>query len=59
MIASQKLGMLMPKRPHVVPKLSIHEFGLAPAQTPSGMANSVAMTMAHTASSMVAGKRIG
>ena len=58
MIASQKLGMLMPNRPQVVPRLSIHEFGLAPAQTPSGMASSVAMTMAQNASSMVAGSRL-
>ena len=40
MIASQKLGMLMPKSPKVVPRLSSHEFGLEPAQTPNGMASS-------------------
>ena len=39
MIASQKLGILMPNKPMVVPRLSIHEFGREPAQTPSGIAN--------------------
>src|SRR5687768_14186190 len=58
MMASQKLGMLMPKRPKVVPRLSIHEFGLEPAHTPSGMANTVAMMMAQVASSIVAGNLV-
>src|SRR5688572_27832513 len=58
MIASQKLGMLMPNRPKVVPMLSIHEFGRDPAHTPSGIASKVAMMMAKVASSMVAGRRV-
>ena len=58
MMASQKLGMLMPKSPKVVPTLSIQELGLAPAQTPSGIASSVAMLIATTASSIVAGRRL-
>jgi hypothetical protein len=58
MIASQKLGMLMPKRPKVVPRLSTHELGLEPAHTPSGIARRVAMIIAKIASSMVAGSRV-
>ena len=58
MIASQKLGMLMPKRPNVVPTLSIQELGLEPDHTPSGIAKSVAMRIAKNASSMVAGRRV-
>ena len=58
MIASQKLGMLMPKRPKVVPRLSIQELGLEPAHTPSGIARSVAMMIAKIASSIVAGRRV-
>ena len=54
---SQKLGMLIPKRPHVVPTLSNHEFGLEPAQTPNGMAKRMAMIIEKIASSIVAGRR--
>ena len=49
-MASQKLGMLMPNSPHVVPRLSIHELGRAPDQTPSGIASTVAMGHAKFAS---------
>lgn len=55
---SQKLCMLIPQSPKVVPRLSIKEFGLAPAQTPSGMASTIAMTTEKVASSMVAGSRM-
>ena len=37
MMPSQKLGIEMPKKPNIEPRLSAQEFGLAPAQTPSGM----------------------
>src|ERR1043166_2955416 len=58
MIPSQKLGILMPNNPNVVPRLSNQEFGFAPAQTPSGIAKTVAMMMAKIANSMVAGRRV-
>src|SRR6266511_1055362 len=53
MMASQKLGMLIPKRPKVVPRLSTQEFGLAPAQTPKGIASRVAIMIAKSASEPV------
>src|SRR3990170_8812384 len=56
-MASQKLGMLIPKRPKVVPTLSSHELGREPAHTPNGIARQVAMIIEKTASSMVAGSR--
>ena len=34
MMASQKLGMLIPKSPKVVPRLSSQELGREPAHTP-------------------------
>ena len=49
--------MLMPKSPNVVPRLSSHEFGLEPAQTPNGMAKAMAMMIEKIANSMVAGSR--
>ena len=55
---NQKLGMLIPQSPKVVPTLSVQEFGLAPAQTPSGMASTIAITTEKRASSMVAGSRM-
>ena len=57
MIPIQKLGMLMPKKPNTDPKLSIQEFGLAPAQTPSGTPMRTASSVAKNVSSSVAGKR--
>jgi len=57
MMPSQKLGMLMPKSPKVVPTLSSHEFGFEPAQTPNGMAKTMAMIIEKIASSIVAGRR--
>jgi hypothetical protein len=57
-MASQKLGMLIPKSPKVVPTLSTQELGFAPAQTPKGIASRVAIMIAKIASSMVAGKRV-
>ena len=55
MMPSQKLGMLIPKRPRLVPRLSIHELGRAPAQTPSGTARETAIRIEKSASSIVAG----
>ena len=58
MMPSQKLGILMPKRPKLVPRLSIHELGLEPAITPKGIAKRVAMIIEKKASSIVAGRRV-
>ena len=57
MMPNQKLGMLMPNRPKVVPVLSTQELGLAAAHTPRGMANITAMMTEAVASSRVAGIR--
>src|SRR5712692_9895499 len=57
MMPNQKLGIEMPKKPNIEPKLSAHEFGFAPAQTPSGMPKMIAISRDATASSMVAGSR--
>ena len=57
MIPSQKLGMLIPKKPNTDPKLSIQELGLAPAHTPSGTPMRTANSVAKKVSSRVAGKR--
>ena len=57
MMPSQKLGIEMPKKPNIEPRLSAQEFGFAPAQTPSGMPNTSAMSREAIASSIVAGKR--
>jgi hypothetical protein len=54
---NQKLGMLMPNRPNMVPTLSVAESGLAPANTPRGSAIKMAMMIANVASSSVAGSR--
>ena len=58
MMPNQKLGMLMPNSPKVVPVLSTQELGLAAAQTPSGMAKMTAMMSEAAASSSVAGIRL-
>src|SRR5262245_50786069 len=55
MMPNQKLGIEMPKKPNVEPRLSTHEFGLAPAQAPSGIPKMIAISMDATASSIVAG----
>ena len=55
MMPNQKLGIEMPKKPNVEPRLSAHEFGLAPAQTPSGMPSMIAISIDAMASSIVAG----
>jgi len=57
MIPIQKLGMLMPKKPNIDPRLSIQELGRAPAHTPSGTPIKSANKVAKKASSSVAGKR--
>ena len=57
MMPSQKLGIEMPKKPNVEPRLSAQEFGLAPAQTPSGMPARSAINIEAIASSTVAGSR--
>ena len=57
MIPSQKLGIEIPKKPNVEPRLSAQEFGLAPAHTPSGMPVRSASSIDAIASSMVAGSR--
>src|SRR3989442_843814 len=44
MMPNQKLGIEMPKKPNIEPKLSAHEFGFAPAQTPSGMPKMIAIS---------------
>ena len=54
---NQKFGMLMPKKPTSDPRLSIQELGLPPAQTPSGTATTMAITIDNSASSIVAGSR--
>ena len=58
MMPSQKLGMLMPNSPKLVPRLSIHELGFDPAHTPRGIAKRVAMMIETIANSMVAGSRV-
>ena len=57
MMPSQKLGIEIPKKPNTEPRLSAQEFGLAPAQTPSGMPIRIAISIEAIASSMVAGSR--
>ena len=57
MMPNQKLGIEMPKKPNIEPRLSAQEFGLAPAQTPSGMPKTIAISIEAMASSMVAGSR--
>ena len=57
MMPSQKLGIEMPKKPATEPRLSAQEFGLAPAQTPSGMPTDKRDQHRREASSMVAGSR--
>src|SRR4029453_5930804 len=57
MIPSQKLGIEIPKKPNTEPRLSAQEFGLAPAQTPSGMPKTMAISIEAIASSIVAGRR--
>ena len=57
MMPSQKLGIEIPKKPNTEPRLSAQEFGLAPAQTPSGMPIRIAIRREAIASSMVAGSR--
>ena len=58
MMPNQKLGMLMPNSPKVVPVLSTQELGLAAAHTPKGMAKMTAMMTEAVASSRVAGIRL-
>ena len=57
MMPNQKLGIEMPKKPNTEPRLSAQEFGLAPAQTPSGMPKTIAISSEAIASSIVAGSR--
>ena len=57
MMPSQKLGIVMPKKPNIEPRLSTQELGFAPAQTPSGMPITIAISSEAIASSIVAGNR--
>ena len=58
MSPSQKLGMLIPRKPMDDPILSSQLLGLAPARAPSCSAIEIEMIIAAMASSNVAGIRL-
>src|SRR5918994_2774176 len=56
-IASQKMGMLIPVSARTEVNLSSHEYCLTAEMTPTGTPTTTAMSMANIVSSSVAGKR--